>query len=45
MSINTVNRNYGGHLFSRVPSVDIQRSKFDRSHGLTTTLDGGYLVS
>lgn len=44
MSINTVNRNYGGHLFSRVPSVDIQRSKFDRSHGLTTTLDGGWLV-
>lgn len=44
MSTNTVNRNYGGHLFSRVPAVDIQRSKFDRSHGLTTTLDGGYLV-
>ena len=30
--------------FSRVPSVDIQRSKFDLSHGYKTTLDGGFLV-
>lgn len=30
--------------FSRVPSVDIQRSKFDLSHGYKTTLDGGWLV-
>ena len=43
MSLNTVSK-YGGHLFSRVPSVDIQRSKFDRSCGLKTSLDGGYLV-
>lgn len=43
MSLNTVSK-YGGHLFSRVPSVDIQRSKFDRSCGLKTSIDGGYLV-
>ncbi len=30
--------------FSRVPTIDIQRSKFDLSHGYKTTLDGGYLV-
>lgn len=30
--------------FARVPSIDIQRSKFDLSHGYKTTLDGGYLV-
>jgi len=32
------------HQFSRVPSTDIQRSSFDRSHGLKTTFDAGYLV-
>ena len=32
------------HDFSRVPSADIQRSSFDRSHGVKTTLDAGYLV-
>jgi len=30
--------------FSRVPKVDIQRSVFDRSHGLKTNFDAGYLV-
>lgn len=30
--------------FSRVPSADIQRSKFDRSHAVKTTFDAGYLV-
>ena len=30
--------------FSRVPTIDIQRSKFDLSHGYKTTLDGGWLV-
>ena len=30
--------------FSQVPSADIQRSSFDRSHGLKTTFDAGYLV-
>lgn len=32
------------HEFSRVPQADIQRSTFDRSHGLKTTMDAGYLV-
>ena len=32
------------HKFSRVPSVDIPRSSFDRSHGHKTTFDVGYLV-
>jgi len=33
-----------GHLFSQVPNAEIQRSRFDRSHGTKTTFDGGYLV-
>lgn len=32
------------HQFSRVPSVDIPRSSFDRSHGHKTAFDAGYLV-
>ena len=32
------------HQFSRVPSVSIQRSTFDRSHGYKTTFDSGYLI-
>lgn len=32
------------HEFSRVPKADIQRSTFNRSHGLKTTFDAGYLV-
>jgi hypothetical protein len=32
------------HEFSRVPRADIQRSTFNRSHGLKTTFDAGYLV-
>jgi hypothetical protein len=32
------------HLFSRVPSIDIPRSSFDRSHGHKTTFDAGYLI-
>ena len=30
--------------FSRVPKVNIERSVFNRNHGLKTTLDAGYLV-
>jgi hypothetical protein len=30
--------------FSRVPKVDIQRSLFNRDHGLKTNFDAGYLV-
>jgi len=32
------------HQFSRVPNAEIQRSSFDRSHGLKTTFDAGYLI-
>lgn len=32
------------HSFSRVPSADIQRSSFDRTHGHKTTFDAGYLI-
>lgn len=40
--MNTVGRSF--HTFRAVPTVKIGRSKFNRSHGLKTTLDGGYLV-
>ena len=43
MSKNTVTPRNKEH-FARVPSIDIQRSRFDLSHGHKTTLDGGYLV-
>lgn len=33
-----------GHAFSRVPSVSIERSVFDRSHGHKTTFDAGFLI-
>jgi len=33
-----------GHSFSEIPNVDMHRSSFDRSHGLKTTFDGGFLV-
>jgi len=32
------------HSFSQVPSVEIQRSSFDRSHGFKTTFDAGKLI-
>lgn len=32
------------HNFSQIPRADIQRSSFDRSHGLKTTFNSGYLV-
>lgn len=32
------------HLFSQVPNVTIPRSAFDRTHGLKSTFDAGYLV-
>jgi len=32
------------HQFSRVPSAEIQRSSFDRSHGHKTTFNAGLLV-
>jgi hypothetical protein len=30
--------------FSRIPKVEIQRSVFNRDHGLKTTFDAGYLI-
>ena len=32
------------HQFSQVPEADIPRSSFDRSHGVKTTFNAGYLV-
>ena len=32
------------HEFSRVPNAEIQRSTFNRVHGLKTTFDSGLLV-
>jgi hypothetical protein len=32
------------HRFSNVPDVEIPRSSFNRSHGLKTTFDAGFLV-
>lgn len=32
------------HTFSRAPQANIPRSKFNRSHGVKTTFDEGYLV-
>jgi len=33
-----------GQRFATVPSINMDRSVFDRSHGLKTTFDAGYLV-
>ena len=32
------------HQFSQIPNVELQRSSFDRSHGLKTTFDAGLLI-
>ena len=32
------------HRFSEVPNVSKPRSTFDRSHGIKTTFDSGYLI-
>ena len=42
--INRPNKSVMGHKFSEVPKAEIQRSSFDRSHGLKSTFDAGYLV-
>lgn len=44
MAKNHRNKSVMGHRFSEVPNVKIPRSSFDRSHGLKTTFDGGWLV-
>lgn len=33
-----------GHTFSNVPKAEIQRSRFDRSHGLKTSFNSGELI-
>ncbi len=37
-------RSVMGHKFSEVPKAEIPRSSFDRSHGLKTTFDAGFLI-
>jgi len=37
-------RSVMSHNFSQVPKAEIQRSRFDRSHGGKTTFDSGYLI-
>lgn len=37
-------KSVSAHSFSEVPSVDMQRSKFDRSRGFKTTFDGSGLI-
>jgi len=32
------------HSFSQIPNAQIQRSVFNRSHGVKTTFDAGYLI-
>ena len=32
------------HQFSQIPNAEIPRSSFDRSHGVKTTFDAGFLV-
>lgn len=39
-----MSRSVMAHQFSQVPEADIPRSSFDRSHGVKTTFDAGYLV-
>jgi len=34
----------GQHTFARIPSVEMQRSVFDRSHGHKTAFDAGILI-
>jgi len=42
--VSKSNRQSGGHQFSQIPRAEIPRSTFDRSSGLKTTLDSGFLV-
>lgn len=39
-----IGNRYADHSFARVPSAEILRSSFDRSHTHKTTFDVGYLV-
>jgi len=42
--VATSNRSVMTHQFSQVPTAEIQRSSFDRSHGVKTTFDAGFLI-
>ena len=44
MSKHTASSRGSSHSFAQVPKAEIQRSVFDRSSGLKTTFDAGYLV-
>jgi len=44
MPKNFSNKSVMKHNFSEVPNVEIPRSSFDRSHGLKTAFDAGYLI-
>ena len=39
-----ISRMQPGHVFSRAPQANAPRSQFNRSHGVKTTFDEGYLV-
>ena len=38
------NSNAAGHKFSQIPTINMERSQFDRSHGVKTTFDAGDLI-
>lgn len=40
----SIGNRYADHSFARVPSAEIPRSMFDRSHSVKTTFDTGFLV-
>ena len=42
--VSKTSRAPGGTRFSQIPRAEIPRSTFDRSHGLKTTFDSGFLV-
>lgn len=44
MSKTTARKSPRSNRFSMIPSVNLKRSVFDRSHDYKTTLDSGYLV-
>ncbi len=44
MSKNTASFKSRSNHFSMIPSADIQRSRFDRSHAYKTTFDAGKLI-
>ena len=43
-SSGRIHSSMDSHIFSRSPDVKIQRSVFNRSHGVKTTFNAGYLV-